>query len=68
MSGNNDPVYVRYDFIEGYTLQASVFDIEGRKVWIPKSQIIDQDVKEKIVAVPRWLAREKKLKLIYSKA
>jgi len=60
---DTEPVEVTYDaeVEESETDRAKLFYIDGSKVWIPKSQIIDEDSDESTVTIPEWLAIEKEL-------
>ena len=66
MSDRNEAVAVTYHAVVNETDRALFLKIEagalGRKVWIPKSQIVDRD--DENVLVPRWLAEEKDLDFI----
>ena len=56
--GNNDAVEIDFDDIVHETSLAWLLDIDGDKIWLPKSQCeIDGDV----ALVPEWLAIEKDL-------
>ena len=46
---------------ESETEMARLFYIDGSKVWIPKSQIIEEDETESTIIVPEWLAIDKEL-------
>lgn len=53
---------VEYDFVklDDPAKKAILFRIEGKDVWLPRSQIeVDED--QKMVTMPEWLATEKEL-------
>lgn len=60
---DKEPVEVYYDeeVLDSETDMAKLFIIEGSKVWIPKSQITEEDQDAGIVWIPEWLAIEKEL-------
>lgn len=47
-----------YDEIEGQTTKAILYRIDGKKVWIPMSQIQKEDLGNHIVQLPMWLIHE----------
>lgn len=42
--------------IDSPQFDAILFTIEGRAVWIPRSQVLDYDEAAREVTVPEWLA------------
>ncbi len=52
--------YIEYEAIDQTTAKARLYRIHGRAVWLPISQIVDDD-REGIVVIPQWLAEEKEL-------
>lgn len=61
MGYEQEPVEVTYDEHEHETSRAHLFQIDGEKVWIPKSQMEDWDPNNKTFMIPEWLAVEKGL-------
>jgi len=52
---------IEYDKVLRETPKAILFDVRGKQVWIPTSQMDDLDVVEKVFNIPRWLAVQNKL-------
>ena len=60
---SNELISVQYDRLvsEKETDKALLFIIDGKNVWLPKSQIEDIREAEKVVDIPLWLAKAKQL-------
>ena len=54
-----DLVYLDHQGVKKETDMAKLYDLGDQQVWIPKSQIKDEN--DEIVAIPRWLAEAKGL-------
>lgn len=63
MTDNLDLIPIKYDRISdaGETDKAWCFVIDGRLVYLPKSQVEDIRETENIVVIPFWLAKSKQL-------
>ena len=55
----NEPVEINHDGVIHETNGAKLFQVGDEKVWIPRSQILDED--DDTFSVPQWLAEEKEL-------
>lgn len=60
MAKHEERVCVPYSEIEHETCAATLFSIDGKKVWLPKSQT-KIHFKEREVELPEWLAIDKDL-------
>lgn len=58
---DDDDVTLTYDSKKNETKKAILFKMNGEKVWIPKSQIVEVDETSKAVVVSAWIAGEKGL-------
>ena len=60
---NNELISIQYDRLvdEKETAKAFLFVIDGKNVWLPKSQVEDIRETEKVVDIPLWLAKTKQL-------
>lgn len=66
MSRNWDPFEIEGVTVERETAKAILCNVEGKAVWIPKSQITDDSEVYKSgtdgkLVIPEWLAMEKEL-------
>lgn len=66
MKRSDPPDLVEVHFVreERSSAAARCFTFEGSPVWIPKSQIEDEDPREDgsiVITLPRWLAEKKGL-------
>ena len=63
MSSMSEKVVIDYDEIEldREDLNAILFEIEERSVWIPRSLILNHDEDERTITVPEWFAIDKEL-------
>jgi hypothetical protein len=59
MGRNDEPVEIEFDEVEHETSDSVLFLIGDDKVWLPKSQIIEQD--DGVVTIPEWLAIDRDL-------
>ena len=62
-SCGDDNTYLRFDSVLDDKPLARCFRIHGRKVWIQKRYIRDQDAT--FVVVPTWLAKSKQVSSYY---
>ena len=58
---NQDLIDVDFDDILAETPKAILFFMGDSKMWLPKSQIKELDLKERTFMIPEWLAIEKDL-------
>lgn len=56
---DDETCIINYDEEKTETKAAKLFDLGGDMVWIPKSQLVDQD--NHSFEIPEWLAIEKGL-------
>lgn len=61
MGKKDEIAEISYDRLIRKTDMAMLLLIDKKEVWIPLSQVEDEDVEEKIVFIPQWLAEEKGL-------
>ena len=52
--GSDDCVYIDHEGIIRETQKATLYNIHGEEVWVPKSVIEDEN--DEIVAVQKWWA------------
>lgn len=57
--GGTDSAYIEHDGVVSSTDKAKCFQIENELVWVPRSQILDEN--DELVAIPKWLADKKGL-------
>lgn len=57
--GDDSLAYVDHEGIIRETNDAKLFRIHDEEIWLPKSQIKDEN--DEIVAIPKWLASKKGL-------
>lgn len=59
----NELIAIQYDRIIGEkeTTKVFLFLIDGKNIWLPKSQVEDIRETEKVVVIPFWLAKAKQL-------
>ena len=57
---NEEITYIYYYRIKKETPDAIEFNTDFGRIWIPKSQVKDKDVK--MFAIPTWLAKRKGIK------
>jgi hypothetical protein len=55
----DEAAYIRHSGLVGETNTEKIFNIGGAKVWLPAQYITTYD--REYVAIPRWLAKAKKL-------
>ena len=62
---NSDLIAIQYDRLldDRETPKAWCFVIDGKTMYLPKSQVEDIRETEKVVLVPLWLAKAKKLEV-----
>jgi hypothetical protein len=57
--GSSEDVYVEYDAVKAETPKAKLISVDGEEIWVPLSQIKEDD--GSVVIIPRWLAKAKGL-------
>ena len=55
-------VYMSYDVREYETDDAVLYIVDGKKRWVPKSVIDEEDDNDKVAIIQDWWARDKGIK------
>lgn len=61
MATEQETVWVAFDERVTVTDSAVLFDFDGEQVWIPRSQIFDEDEADSSIEIPQWLAEDRGL-------
>lgn len=67
MTRSTESVWVDFDEKKTITDDAILFDFDGEEIWIPRSQILDEDFdddgskKHGSIEIPEWLAEDRGL-------
>ena len=61
LGGSEEPVEIPHDgvLVDEDQHKSILFDIDGEEVWLPRTEIVEQD--DNTVTIPRWLAEDRDL-------